>query len=239
MGPTSNSNQFFGVKVSQVGTPVNQAADSQLVYKSNFSTNLFNGPSGIWKVMEGTRVPTIGNGLLEPQQGFWVAIDGVDVQQAIDSQMVFSSSNPIVNTANLFNPYQFSVYRNAGWANSGLGLLVCDTKLYDTGDNYSTSTGNFTAPINGFWNFSVAMSLNTAPSVGYGVAIAVNGNIAKDFISETGGSVSFAYYATVSGDVELSAGDTVEMWAYTSGNAGDTGTSTFFDGHMISGALTA
>lgn len=92
MGPNSNSNQWFGTKVSQVGTPVNQASDTQLIYKSNFSTNLFNGPGGIWKVMEGTRVPTIGNGLTAPQQGFWIAQDGVDVQQATDEQMVFNSS---------------------------------------------------------------------------------------------------------------------------------------------------
>lgn len=96
MGPTSNSNQYFGVKVSQVGTPVNQASDTQLVYKSNFSTNLFNGPHGVWKVMEGVRAPTVGNGLTAPQQGFWVAEDGVDVQQATDAQMVFNSNNTVV-----------------------------------------------------------------------------------------------------------------------------------------------
>lgn len=92
MGPTSNSNQFFGIKISQTGTPVNQAADSQLIYKSNFSTNLFNGPGGIWKIMEGTRQPTLGNGLTIPQQGFWVAQDGIDVQQATDAQMIFNSN---------------------------------------------------------------------------------------------------------------------------------------------------
>lgn len=120
MGPTSNSNQYFGVKVSQVGTPVNQASDTQLVYKSNFSTNLFNGPKGVWKVMEGTRAPTIGNGLTAPQHGFWVAQDGIDVQQATDGQMLFNSSNTIVTgtytvVIGTDQYYTFSIAHNLGF----------------------------------------------------------------------------------------------------------------------------
>lgn len=56
----------------------------------------------------------------------------------------------------LSNPYKFSVYRNAA-ANTGnntLALITFDTKIFDTGTNYDISTGKFTAPVAGFYQFS-------------------------------------------------------------------------------------
>ncbi len=63
-------------------------------------------------------------------------------------------------------PYKFSVYRNAA-ANSGaaaFALLTFDTKLFDTGTNYSTSTGLFTAPIAGFYQFSWQVGTTGTPT---------------------------------------------------------------------------
>jgi hypothetical protein len=129
MGPTSSSNQFFGVKISQVGTSVNQASDSQLIYKSNFSTNLFNGPGGVWKVMEGVRAPTVGNGLTSPQFGFWVSEDGVDVQQAADNQLVFNSSKAV--TTGLTGTYTFPTQGNL--APSGVTGYITHTIPHNLG----------------------------------------------------------------------------------------------------------
>lgn len=48
MGPTSSVNNFFGVKISQIGTPVNQANDNQLTYKLDYNTGVqtFYGDNG-------------------------------------------------------------------------------------------------------------------------------------------------------------------------------------------------
>lgn len=48
MGPTSSVQNFYGVKVSQVGVPVNQANDNQLTYKLDYNTGIqtFYGANG-------------------------------------------------------------------------------------------------------------------------------------------------------------------------------------------------
>lgn len=43
MSPQSNQNNFFGVKVSKPGINVNNASDSQLIYKSDYSTDTWYG----------------------------------------------------------------------------------------------------------------------------------------------------------------------------------------------------
>lgn len=43
MSPKSNQNNFFGVKVSKPGINVNNASDSQLIYKSDYSTDTWYG----------------------------------------------------------------------------------------------------------------------------------------------------------------------------------------------------
>lgn len=53
-------------------------------------------------------------------------------------------------------PIKFAVYRNSA-ANTGNGAfaaLVFDTILFDTSNNFSTSTGIFTAPVGGFYQFN-------------------------------------------------------------------------------------
>lgn len=54
------------------------------------------------------------------------------------------------------NPYKFSVYRNAAanTGNNSFGLITFDTKEFDTGNNYSTSTGKFVAPVDGYYQFN-------------------------------------------------------------------------------------
>lgn len=48
MGPSSSVNNFFGVKISQTGVPVNQATDKQLTYKLDYNTGTqtFFGQNG-------------------------------------------------------------------------------------------------------------------------------------------------------------------------------------------------
>jgi hypothetical protein len=48
----SNSNNFFGIKVSRPGFNVNNATDSQLIYKSNYSTETFYN-NGIPQILIG------------------------------------------------------------------------------------------------------------------------------------------------------------------------------------------
>lgn len=240
MGPTSNANQFFGVKVSQTGTPVNQAADSQLVYKSNFSTNLFNGSDGVWKVMEGTRAPTTGNGLITAQQGFWVAEDGIDVQQATDAQMIFNSNTNLVSSAQLLNPYKFRAIQTASFNfSSSFTILKFDTKDYDTSSNYSTSTGLFTAPIAGFYHFD-AYARTLQGSGGHRVLIALYKNATLMGLGSDGsgvGGVLFFNGSQYSDTIQMAVGDTAQIQILAdTGLGGDVSSPEYnrFSGFLVS-----
>lgn len=60
------------------------------------------------------------------------------------------------SNATMSMPYKFSVWRSASLSvgsATALTPVVFDTEAYDTGSNYSTSTGKFTAPVAGFYKF--------------------------------------------------------------------------------------
>lgn len=57
-------------------------------------------------------------------------------------------------TTKIYNPVKFSAYRNAALTTGTSGAdIVYDTKVFDTGTNFNTSNGRFTAPADGFYAF--------------------------------------------------------------------------------------
>jgi hypothetical protein len=64
-------------------------------------------------------------------------------------------ANIALNVTSISNPYKFSAYRAAA---SGSGTIVYDTENFDTNNNYSTSTGRYTAPVSGYYQFNVNSS---------------------------------------------------------------------------------
>lgn len=62
-----------------------------------------------------------------------------------------------ISKANLttdYNPYKFGAWRNAA-QNTAAGsvVVVYDTELFDTNNNYDTFNGRYTAPVDGFYAF--------------------------------------------------------------------------------------
>jgi hypothetical protein len=55
-----------------------------------------------------------------------------------------------------YNPYKFSVWRNATYTTTSGSFVTMpfDTKVYDTGNNFSLTTSLFTVPITGFYVFN-------------------------------------------------------------------------------------
>lgn len=88
MNPNSTNN-FFGVKVSKAGIPVNQASDKQLVYKDDFSTKTYYDLSN----------PRMIEGLLpDGTYGLWVSKPGFDVTDAnapTNNTLIFNSSQDV------------------------------------------------------------------------------------------------------------------------------------------------
>lgn len=123
------------------------------------------------------------------------------------------------------NPYKFSVYRNAGFTASG-GTVVMDTKIFDTGTNFSTTTGLYTVPVNGFYFFSgyasTAISSNQSWTAGL-TFTGSRGSITETHSSGLSGTGTVGNGGTATGLYQLVAGDTVGLTFYASGNAGSTG----------------
>lgn len=88
---SSNPNTFFGVKVSVPGVNVNNATPSQLLYSNNYSQELFYS-NGYPQVLIGQRTANTANQIGTTQEGFFVAQSGVNVLNATDSELIFSSN---------------------------------------------------------------------------------------------------------------------------------------------------
>lgn len=84
--PPTSTNNFFGIKVSKAGIPVNQASDRQLIYKDDFSTKTY---------YDNTNARMIEGKLPDGSYGLWVSKPGFDVTTATADQLVFNSNQNI------------------------------------------------------------------------------------------------------------------------------------------------
>jgi len=148
-------------------------------------------------------------------------------------------ANLATNVTSISNPYKFHAKRTAA-ANTGnntFATVVYDTEAYDTNNNFSTSTGTYTVPVNGFYHFSWSGSAATSAG-GQTVLFSL-------FVSGTEtarGSRALSNAVGILGSsgsatVQLSATNAVTVRAY--GNAAfalDVGTANYnyFTGFLVS-----
>lgn len=137
-------------------------------------------------------------------------------------------------------PVKFRVRRNAAFTstNASFVLVTYDTKDFDTGSNIDVTTnkGRFTAPVAGFYVFFARASFtglgNSAQVI---LALYKNGSVYQRGLHEQS-QVSGAGGSSYGDLVQLAAGDYVEMYVYTDGNASletAAGSQAFFSGwHM-------
>jgi len=144
-----------------------------------------------------------------------------------------------VGTQNLSNPYKFSVYRNAA-ANSGNGafaLVTFDTKNFDTGTNYSTSTGQFTAPIAGFYQFSWYLQTSQGSgSHNWQANLTKNGTSTTVASGSAGWSANAGNITVGSALLQLASSDTIQVMLYGDTTLGINVTSSTanFQGFLVS-----
>lgn len=135
------------------------------------------------------------------------------------------------------NPYKFSAYRHAAWttSNASFAAVVFDTESYDTGSNYNTSDGKFTAPINGFYYFHGYVRTTTSAGNANDIALYKNGSVAKYGVAnKAAGAGTVALGIEVSSVLQLTAGDYVQVYHYANGQAGSVDESVYFEGHLVS-----
>jgi len=122
-------------------------------------------------------------------------------------------------------PYQpyFYAYSTAVNQTVSSGILPYDLVYQDTGNNYSTSNKNFTAPVAGIYSFTAYAYCNAGTS-NHGIALCVNGNSRMRGQSRDGSGDG---YAAVSMVIKLSVGDYVDVRAV------GTGVTNFYGGSSL------
>lgn len=139
------------------------------------------------------------------------------------------------------NSYKFSVYRNAALTLASDGTCIFDTKLFDTGNNYSTSTGKFTAPIAGFYylNSGIGHLINGNSGVAYGQYLYKNGSSTIAVVSDVNMySGAYTIDKNINGVFQLAQNDTVEVKIVGQGGGGGGIAAfqkdTYFNGFLVS-----
>lgn len=110
---------------------------------------------------------------------------------------------------NGFIPYKFSAYRVAAATVNGSQLLVMDAEDFDTGSNFSTSTGLFTAPVAGFYWFYGQITNTGNPAYTW-VDIIKNGSSYRRG-NRLSASMGNGVQPSVGILIKLAAGDTVGL----------------------------
>lgn len=152
MGPQTNSNNFFGIAVSQPGINVNQASPSQMLYTNDYSTTTWRDAKGNITLQEGL--------LSDGSYGLSAGGGNVELNS---SGLSVTATNGTIDFGNI--------------SNSQLGMQVID----DTGYVLFEMTGQTWYWYDKTTNTNV-MQVGLLPDGTYGMAVAENGyNVADGF----------------------------------------------------------
>lgn len=144
----------------------------------------------------------------------------------------------LLGTYGVRNPYCFRAYAsgNTTIADNADTKVLFATEEYDHNNNFSSST--YTAPITGIYHFDGKVAFNTTIASGVLAYPLIYVNGASVFTGMALGSAfTTAAAFTISGDVSVTAAQTVELWMYQdSGGTEATQASqsnTWFSGHLV------
>lgn len=126
--------------------------------------------------------------------------------------------NPI-NFATLSNPYKMRVEGGTTFTVGGgaSAVVIFSTKTYDPNNNYDTATGEYTAPVSGYYRIAGHLRMDSSMATGLQMIFRVNGVLYKQAVQHIGQ----AEQTVLSGTDLLycPAGGKISMWYYNgSGN---------------------
>ena len=200
-----------------------------------------------------------GNDLVTVGANIEAQVDGTPGSNDMPTRLVFATtrdgdSSPTESlrihsggeVTKLHNP-RFQVYMSGSHfqLSSGSGTITYNTEVYDTGSNYNTSNGRFTAPVSGAYYFHHCLQIRASLS-GTGVIeakvwVIPNGGSAQERIRDYQRVDDVNAVSHAIGLLGLNAGDQVYPAYYngvsgncfTQNNGGYTPLTTFFEGYLI------
>lgn len=114
--------------------------------------------------------------------------------------------------------------------------LVFDQVIHNIGSHYNTSTGRFTAPVDGSYHFSLNMRIDNIGSGYTWLKLYKNGSSQIDggFPNHITGQTGAYFTHMCSGTVYLNSGDYVSALIYAAADANfDFENASYFSGHLI------
>lgn len=136
------------------------------------------------------------------------------------------------------NPYKFHVIAGSSMTvPTSIGKITTMTnEKFDTNNNFTS--GTYTVPVDGFYQLSGGLQvLAGASGERFGATIYKNGTTQILVGANAHASAGSVVSSNVSGLVQLSVGDTIELWGISS--TGGRGLTTAYDATYISGFLVS
>lgn len=147
--------------------------------------------------------------------------------------------NGAITMPKISNPYMFRAYRSGAWnlGSNAEAIVVLDAITSDPNNNFDTSTGKYTVPIDGYYFFTCQMNGDTKSGSGIYTSIMRNGAT----VARGDGGVPVGYTGTFPTSCNAqcllycSAGDLIHMISYGgASHAGNTGaTITYLQGFLV------
>ena len=208
---------------------------------AGFTTQTINGSTGSVLAMQAGGVGNTARFVKSASLFSMEAISAIP--------LLFSTNNTermrIDASGRVTMPYQpcfMAQYTNnpnvtSGWKTYNLGIGVASHARWNVGGHYSTSTGRFTAPVTGYYQFDMSLcAVYPAPQTNYlSVELWVNGG--RYAFTGWNNKASGYYKEAETFVIPLNAGDYVEA-GYESAQSfqalgGTGGWYTYFSGHLI------